>query len=986
MFPFFVKANAILVNNRYEDVYTFYYDANLGRTRYMEASKYSFNGKVAYCLEIGKRIESINYNIYNSFDNINISDDDLYYIKLISYYGYNYPGHQTDNFYMATQEIVWMRLIRTNIKWTNGFNPDDFIYLEKEKEVIYDLYRKHHRKPSFDGMEIDVVLGEDNVIVDDNYVLDMYQVKNKGVSIDGNRLIIGPDYDGKRIVLERPKYTNDSFLLYTSGISQKMMTVGEIDMPSSSLSINVISGSVSINKYDIDTGSDVSTGDASLDGAVYGLYNSSDELVDRFIIGEKEKIDELPIGKYYVKEIKAGIGYLLDDGVYEIEITSDNLDVGLDVYDKVIERKVDIFKVFASNETGIMTGEDSVSFEIYDKGNNLVGTIVTDIDGYASVVLPYGTYVFHQVNASVGYYKVDDFEVVIDSFDSRPIYKLLSDSQISSKVKIIKKDLDTLDNIVNSKIRFKIFDVNSNSFVSFKVTYPEVKVIDEFEIASDGTFITPDSLCYGEYILYEVDSLMDGYVYNDEGVRFTIGDSSNFINDDDYGVILEVPFYNKRVKGNIVINKYGEDVVYTDDMYYYKDIYLDNVFFELYAKDDIYENGRLVFAKDYLIGECITDDGGLCEYNDLPLGRYYLKEVKSNYGNVIDNDIYDIDISYKDQYTEVVNIEKDVFNYLNKGKVIINKYESNSEIKIPNTLIEIRNMEDVVVYKGYTNSNGQVVIDDLSYGEYYISEVEASSGYRLIEDDIYFTLDKDEVSIDIYNDRVEVPNTGKDIGIINGLTLCVIVLFIIILIIFFDNKKIMVLCIFVIGVSSIYLGCYFYKYFGDNIKNNRAIEDFFSDNIDNKYDEEYKYTSVIEIPSINLKRGIVDFDSKYNDVKYNVELIGKDDNRVIFASHNGNYYYSYFDKLKDMELGDDIYFYDNGRKYKFVYSKSYVIKKDGYADIYCGDRKCVVLITCLFGNDDAQIVYVGYFDSAEPYGNGEQNYYSFFLAFLYVSC
>lgn len=986
MFPFFVKANAILVNNRYDDVYTFYYDANLGRTRYMEASKYSFNGKVAYCLEIGKRIESINYNIYNSFDNINISDDDLYYIKLISYYGYNYPGHQTDNFYMATQEIIWMRLIRTNIKWTNGFNPDDFIYLEKEKEVIYDLYRKHHRKPSFDGMEIDVVLGEDNVIVDDNYVLDMYQVKNKGVSIDGNRLIIGPDYDGKRIVLERPKYTNDSFLLYTSGISQKMMTVGEIDMPSSSLSINVISGSVSINKYDIDTGSDVSTGDASLDGAVYGLYNSSDELVDRFIIGEKEKIDELPIGKYYVKEIKAGIGYLLDDSVYEIEITSGNLDVGLDVYDKVIERKVDIFKVFASNETGIMTGEDSVSFEIYDKGNNLVDTIVTDIDGYASVVLPYGTYVFHQVNASVGYYKVDDFEVVIDSFDNRPIYKLLSDSQISSKVKIIKKDLDTLDNIVNSKIRFKIFDVNSNSFVSFKVTYPEVKVIDEFEIASDGTFITPDSLCYGEYILYEVDSLMDGYVYNDEGVRFTIGDSSNFINDDDYGVILEVPFYNKRVKGNIVINKYGEDIIYTDDMYYYKDIYLDNVFFELYAKDDIYENGRLVFAKDYLIGECITDDGGLCEYNDLPLGRYYLKEVKSNYGNVIDNDIYDIDISYKDQYTEVINIEKDVFNYLNKGKVIINKYESNSEIKIPNTLIEIRNMEDVVVYKGYTNSNGQVVIDDLSYGEYYISEVEASSGYRLIEDDIYFTLDKDEVSIDIYNDRVEVPNTGKDIGIINGLTLCVIVLFIIILIIFFDNKKIMVLCIFVIGVSSIYLGCYFYKYFGDNIKNNRAIEDFFSDNIDNKYDEEYKYTSVIEIPSINLKRGIVDFDSKYNDVKYNVELIGKDDNRVIFASHNGNYYYSYFDKLKDMELGDDIYFYDNGRKYKFVYSKSYVIKKNGYADIYCGDRKCVVLITCLFGNDDAQIVYVGYFDSAEPYENGEQNYYSFFLAFLYVSC
>lgn len=971
MFPFFVKANAILVNNRYDDVYTFYYDASLGRTRYMEASKYSFNGKVAYCLEIGKRIESIDYNVYDNFNNINISDDDLYYIKIIAYYGYNYPGHQTDNFYMATQEIIWTRLIRTNVKWTNGFNPDDFIYLEREKEVIYDFYRKHHRKPSFDGEEIDVVLGEDNVIVDDNNVLDMYQVKNKGVSIDGNRLIIGSDYDGKDIVLERPKYTNDSFLLYTSGISQKMMTVGEIDMPSSSLKVNVISGSIGINKYDVDTGSDTASGEASLDGAVYGLYNSSDELVDRFIIGEKERIDKLAIGKYYIKEIKAGTGYLLDDSVYEIEITSDDLDISIDVYDKVMERQVDIFKVFASNETGIMTGEECVSFEIYDRGNNLVDMIITDSDGYASVVLPYGTYVFHQVNASLGYYKVDDFEVVIDNFDRRPIYKLLSDSQITSKVKIIKKDMDTLDNIVNSKIRFKIFDVNSNSYVSFKVTYPEVKVIDEFEVNEDGTFITPDSLCYGDYILYEVDSLMDGYVYNDDGIRFTIGDSSNFINDDDYGVILEVPFYNKRVKGNVIINKYGEDIVYVDDMYYYKDIYLDNVYFELYAKDDIYENGHLIYAKDYLIGECITDDGGLCEYNDLPLGSYYLKEVKSNYGNVIDKDIYDIDISYRDQYTDVINIEKDVFNYLNKGKVIINKYESNSKNVIPNTLIEIRNMEDLVVYKGYTNSNGQIILDDLVYGEYYISEVEASSGYRLLEDDIYFTLDKDEVSIDIYNDRVEVPNTGKDIGMVNVLSLCSIVLFIIILILFFDNRKIMVICLFAILISSIYLGCYFYKYFGDNIWNNRAIEDFFSDNIDDKYDDEYKYTSVIEIPSINLKRGIVDFDSKYNDVKYNVELISKDDNRVILASHNGNYYYSYFDKLKDMELGEYIYFYDNDRKYRFVYSKSYVIKKNGYADIYCGDKKCVVLITCLDGNDDAQMVYVGYLDSVEPYGNGE---------------
>ena len=109
-----------------------------------------------------------------------------------------------------------------------------------------------------------------------------------------------------------------------------------------------------------------------------------------------------------------------------------------------------------------------------------------------------------------------------------------------------------------------------------------------------------------------------------------------------------------------------------------------------------------------------------------------------------------------------------------------------------------------------------------------------------------------------------------------------------------------------------------------------------------------------------------------NRTKYNIEFMKRDDNKIIFASHNGNYYYSYFGKLKDMELGDDINFYDNNRLYKFIYSESYVIKKDGYADIYCDPtKKCIVLITCLEENDDAQIVYIGYLSRVEPYENEE---------------
>lgn len=203
-----------------------------------------------------------------------------------------------------------------------------------------------------------------------------------------------------------------------------------------------------------------------------------------------------------------------------------------------------------------------------------------------------------------------------------------------------------------------------------------------------------------------------------------------------------------------------------------------------------------------------------------------MKEVKSNYNNVIDNDIYDIELNYKDQYTETINYELDVFNHLKKGKVTVNKYESNSNIKLANTLIEIRSMDDRVVYKGYTDHNGQIIVEDLPYGEYYIAEVEASTGYRVLDDNIYFTLDKDDVSIDIYNERIVVPNTGINIGIINVLILITIILFTIICIIFGDNKKIVLLCIFIIGACSIYLGRYFYRYFGDTAKNDKAVKDF----------------------------------------------------------------------------------------------------------------------------------------------------------------
>lgn len=959
----YVKAeNIILVREKIDNAYVYYYDSSAGRDKFLFAEKYYFGNNIAYCLELGRKINSNIYTMTDSFDSINMSKEDIDYIKLISYFGYDYPGHHSDNYYMAAQELIWNRISGINIKWVRNLNSSDVIDVSMEKQEIIELINKFNVKPSFDGREFELFRGRGLHLTDSNYVLHDYEVIDGKATIYDDVLYISDGDDINKVVLRRKNYSNKSFFIYNSDISQKMMSSGKVDLPTSTVTIKFKSGSLTIEKLDSETKSDKTLGEATLNGAIYEVFNkNNDELVDYFEIGKKNTITNLALGKYYIKEKRPSTGYLLDENIYEVEVIQDNLNLNLTVYEDVIKRKVDLFKVFASDNTGILTSESGITFEIYDRDNKLIDSITTDEDGYATVTLPYGSYTFKQINTTEGYYKVDDFKVTIDKYDERPIYKLLSDSEIKTKVKIIKKDLDTDNNIIDSNIKFKIYDVKNKEFVKFKVTYPEVKEIEVFEVDDNGIFITPEALGYGEYIIYEVDEEMNGYLYNKDGIHFTIDKDANLINDDEFDMILEVPFYNKRVKGKIIINKYGESFEYDKNIYYYKDIMLENVSFELYAKDDIYENGVLRYSKDSIVDSSITDNKGRIVIDNLPLGDYYLKEIESSNNNYASNEIYNITLKYKDQYTDKVNYEIDIYNHIRKGKVVITKLDSDTKEVIANTLIEIWDINNNTIYKGYTDNQGKLVIDDLPYGEYFISEIEASTGYQLLEDKVYFKLDSELYETSIYNERLEVPNTMISIGFRNIIVIVIILIMLFVIIYFYENKKIVIVSTLVILFSLVYFGIYFYRYIYDNKKNNIAVEKVINNEVEIDNENRYSYTSVIEIPSINLKRGIVSSSNKYNDVKYNIELIKRNDNEIIVASHNGNAYNSYFKDLHKISLGDEILFYDDGNIYKYIFTDKYTIKKDGYADIYNDQtKKSLILITCSEEDDNAQDVYIGY--------------------------
>ena len=436
-------------------------------------------------------------------------------------------------------------------------------------------------------------------------------------------------------------------------------------------------------------------------------------------------------------------------------------------------------------------------------------------------------------------------------------------------------------------------------------------------------------------------------------------------NDD---MVLELYFYNKRVKGTLNITKYGENIKYNDDKYYYNnDVLLDDVVFYLYAKEDIYENGKLIYSKDDKVNECTTNDGK-CKIENIPLGNYYLKEISSSEGNVLDNTEYNISFSYKDQYTENIAYNLEVKNHLPKGKVVINKYETGTKNGISGTLIEIRNINNEIIYKGYTDKDGKIILDDMLYGKYYVSEVEASTEYRLVQDKIYFEVGDKDVNIDIYNERIKVPNTGISFGIKDIFVIVCFISSLGCILLKYKNKYIVIVGLFVIITSILYFGLKIYNYYNDIKNNDKAVEAVLNKKIDSLDNLKYRYKAVLEIPSIKLKRGIRDIDNKYNKAKYNIELIKEEDDIIVLASHNGNNYNSYFGNLKNISLGDTINYYYDGKLYKYIYTDSYDIKKDGYADIYRKKgNKCIVLVTCKDGRNDGQTVFIGYLDEILEY-------------------
>lgn len=391
-------------------------------TKYYQKARFFMLGghnQFAYCIEpFAMFNENGSYQRRLTVDYL--SNGQMDRIRKIAYFGYAYGSHLDPKWYAVAQLMIWREADPSgDIYFTDGLNGNRINAYEAEMAEINTLIRSYETTPSFQGTTYDLVEGNTLQITDQNQVLSHYQIEdNEHLSKDGNTLTIHDLEEGDYTFQLTRKDVRTTCIpfFYQSGTSQDMTVVGDLSPITISFKVHVQNTSINITKIDHDTGTTEASGEAHLDGAIYSIYDSNMELIDDITISEDMTGDfqNLDYGKYYIQEKEAGLGYELDTEVYPFEITREQPHVNLTLENKVIKKKIEISKKFGDGN--LSSYESGISFDVFNSMGDVISTITTDQNGYASIVLPYGHYTLRQVNTTDGYELLDD--ILIDVEDS----------------------------------------------------------------------------------------------------------------------------------------------------------------------------------------------------------------------------------------------------------------------------------------------------------------------------------------------------------------------------------------------------------------------------------------------------------------------------------------------------------------------------------------------------------------------------------------
>lgn len=512
-----------------------------------------------------------------------------------------------------------------------------------------------------------------------------------------------------------------------------------------------VTAKINLFKVDKETGKAVSQGDATLKGAVYGLYAREDivhpdgatgtiykagEQVASLTTDDKgqSSVNGLYLGKYYIKEITPPTGYLADteehDFVcsYEGNMTAE-VKRECTSSEQVIKQPFQIIKAANNGKTDadLLSG---AGFTVYLKtslikkadgsydfdsakpvvsGENGATEIFTDEKGYAcSIPLPFGSYIVRETTTPHNYKPVDDFEVnITEHHPNEPqIWRVLLDEEFKAKLKIVKKDDETKKSVLIAGTEFKVYDLDNKKYVEQVTTYPVTTTHKSYFTDSQGYLIMPKNLKIGHYRIEEVNA-PEGYTINKNYVEIAVDANTAYQMDSESGdAIITVDYENHPVKGKLTIYKKGEMLTGFKKDFVYEERYLKGAEFNVYAAENIYtpdyqkdENGnrQLIYAKDALVTTVTTGEDGKAVADNLPLGSYYVVEKTAPEGFVLNHDRSEVAFVYANQDTPVIEQEVTVGDDRQKVAIQVEKQDAENGATVAGAVFGIYNKADIKV-------------------------------------------------------------------------------------------------------------------------------------------------------------------------------------------------------------------------------------------------------------------------------------------------
>ena len=473
-------------------------------------------------------------------------------------------------------------------------------------------------------------------------------------------------------------------------------------------------GSVILSKLDSEDSQTV------LKGAVFSLYTEAGvEIYAGLVTDElgQLKAGNLPLGNYYFLETKAPEGYQLSQEKIPFEITRDNTQEALKV---VAENEKEpllgsalLEKIDNSDSSFKLSG---ATFSLYtETGIEVLDNLVTDDSGQIQVAdLASGGYYFLETKAPEGYAlnsKKYEFNITPEKMNEVILVQATNEKEINHGSVVLRKT-DQIDGRALSGAEFSLFQASGEL------------VISELISEKDGKIIVTN-LPVGDYYFMESKAPV-GYVLSEKVYPFTITERQT----GELTTQVEVTNVAETVLGSVQLKKV--------DLYQPSKV-LEGAEFSLYT------------ASDELIASALTDETGILQFNQLPLGSYYLVEVAAPIGYQLSPEKYEFQITSENKDELVIITASNVKEPISDpglGSAKLLKVDQDDETKVLKgaEFTLYHGSGEIIAENLTTNEEGILLVEDLVVGNYYFVETKAPFGYEVTSKKYSFDIQEGTIS------------------------------------------------------------------------------------------------------------------------------------------------------------------------------------------------------------------------------------------------